>query len=176
MCQRFRPFLLSLLFGPLLWAVACTPSKDSDWDEIKVWVAESFPEVQRTTVAELHERLQGGEAVVLLDARELSEFEVSHLRGAQLATDEAMALERLGTLPRETPIVVYCSVGYRSGDLASKLAQRGFSSVENLEGSIFEWANQGLPLEANGEETDLVHPYDEEWGRLLDAERRADID
>ena len=51
---------------------------------------------------------------VLLDARAPREFAVSHLRGARWVGFEEFNLARVQDLPRNTPIVVYCSVGYRS--------------------------------------------------------------
>jgi hypothetical protein len=45
--------------------------------------------------------------------------------------------------------------------------------VRNLDGSIFAWANEGRPLERNGQPAQLVHPYDALWGKLLDPARRA---
>ena len=50
------------------------------------------------------------------------------------------------------------------------LTERGYGAVRNLEGSIFEWANAGHPVYREGREVSEVHPYDEEWGRLLDRE------
>ena len=67
-------------------------------------------------------------------------------------------------------IVVYCSIGYRSARLARELEQQGVEGVLNLEGSIFEWANSGHGVEREGEAVSEVHPYDEDWGRLLDQE------
>ena len=73
--------------------------------------------------------------------------------------------------------MVYCSVGVRSAGVARRLRAAGFAEVENLEGSVFRWANEGRPLvAAGGAATDVVHPYDAAWGRLLRPERRADLD
>ncbi len=45
--------------------------------------------------------------------------------------------------------------------------------VVNLDGSIFEWANEGRPLD--GDEAGGVHPYNRVWGQALrgEAERRG---
>ena len=51
---------------------------------------------------------------------------------------------------RDTPIVVYCSVGYRSARVARWLGRQGFTNVRNLDGSLFAWANEGRPMEADG--------------------------
>jgi hypothetical protein len=39
--------------------------------------------------------------------------------------------------------------------------------VQNLEGSIFRWANEGRPVYADGMQVDRVHPFDDSWGKLL---------
>ena len=47
--------------------------------------------------------------------------------------------------------------------------------VWNLEGSIFKWANEGRPMvDENGASAQCCHPYSVLWGKLLDADRRAD--
>jgi hypothetical protein len=78
-------------------------------------------------------------------------------------------------MPKETPIVTYCAVGYRSGALATKLREAGFTSVRNLEGSIFQWANEHRPLVRGDEPVTTVHPYSSLWGRLLIDDARAPL-
>ena len=71
--------------------------------------------------------------------------------------------------------MTYCSVGYRSGAFAQTLQEAGYSRVENLEGSIFKWANEGRPVFQDGRRVEKVHPYNDAWGKLLDPSRRADV-
>jgi hypothetical protein len=40
--------------------------------------------------------------------------------------------------------------------------------VSNLEGSLFEWANLGYPLFRGTAAASKVHPYNANWGRLLE--------
>ena len=111
------------------------------------------------------------ERPLLIDVREADEFNVSHLPGAlHLQTGQAIA-----ELVRDTeaPIVVYCSVGYRSAGVADELQALGYSNVLNLQHSIFEWANRDLPLLNGAGETDLVHPFNRAWGTLLDESLRS---
>jgi len=110
---------------------------------------------------------------LLLDVREKEEYEVSHLEGALLATSEKEALLALEGVPPDRPVVLYCSVGYRSSEMAGYLAKKGFRKVYNLEGSIFAWANEGRPVYRGGERAHLVHPYDRIWGKLLKKALRA---
>ncbi|MGH7937844.1 MAG: rhodanese-like domain-containing protein, partial [Bryobacteraceae bacterium] len=76
---------------------------------------------------------------------------------------------------KDATIVTYCSVGYRSAGMARRLHAAGFTRVQNLEGSIFEWANEHRPLVHDGKAATQVHPYDALWGRLLQPEVRAPL-
>jgi 3-mercaptopyruvate sulfurtransferase SseA len=71
--------------------------------------------------------------------------------------------------------VTYCAVGYRSGELAVKLREAGFTSVQNLEGSIFQWANEHRALVCGDKPVKTVHPYSSLWGRLLSDDARAPL-
>lgn len=105
---------------------------------------------------------------VLLDTREAPEFAVSHLRGARLVGYDTFSLATVQDLPKNAPIVVYCSVGARSEKIGAQLQQAGFTDVRNLYGGIFEWVNEGQPVvKAADEPTDYVHAYSRTWGIWL---------
>ena len=132
-----------------------------------------FPAVRAVSTAELAEWIERPTGVppLLLDVRAPAEFAVSHLAGAILAPSAAQARERLRARMNEGPVVLYCSVGYRSADLADQLQAEGFTNLFNLEGSIFQWANEGRPLFRGSARVEVVHPFDDDWGRLLDRRR-----
>lgn len=107
---------------------------------------------------------------IVLDAREREEYAVSHLKDAIHVGYNDFELELLDTVNKEKPLVVYCSIGYRSEKIANRLKGNGFSRVYNLYGSIFEWANRGYPLyNESGEEVKKVHTYNKKWSRWVDA-------
>jgi len=140
------------------------------WKRIKRWVRESFPTVPTISTAELADQLEQPSAPpVLVDAREPEEFALSHLPNAYQAQTIAEVVQ--AGITRDMPVVVYCSIGYRSARFARSLNEVGYQAT-NLEGSIFEWANEGRPLvtNRNGQvvSTDKVHPYDTLWGLLLE--------
>ena len=108
--------------------------------------------------------------VHLLDARAPAEFRVSQLRGATRIDPDAPDLE---AAPRCGTIVVYCSVGWRSGDIANQLSAAGRADVYNLDGGIFRWANEDRPVYRGARRVREVHPYDETWGRMLNEPLRA---
>lgn len=142
-----------------------------DWPGMKRQIRERFPEVRQLEVEQLDAWLRdsGRPAPVLFDVRREEEFRVSHLTGARRLDPGANPPELPPDVDTTTPIVLYCSVGYRSSRMAQRLQDLGYSEVWNLEGSIFEWANAGHPVERDGEPVEEVHPYDAIWGgRFLD--------
>jgi hypothetical protein len=84
----------------------------------------------------------------------------------------ADAYPALDTLASDAPIVVYCSVGYRSAEITKRLRDEGYEA-SNLRGSIFRWANEGHPVVRGDSTVREVHPYDSTWGELLDPSLRA---
>jgi hypothetical protein len=59
--------------------------------------------------------------------------------------------------------------------MATRLRAAGFNHVQNLEGSIFQWANERRPLVRDGTRVTRVHPYSKFWGRLLADGVRAPL-
>ena len=168
--SRILPLLGLALF--VMLAVSCHAI---GWSIIDWKIAHDFPQVKRITPAELAIWLQDPKRPppVLLDVRTAAEYEVSHLQRAQRVQPGAPA--SVIHLPKDQPIVTYCSVGYRSGAFAQTLQRAGYTRVLNMEGSIFKWANEGRPLYRDGQPVKKVHPYNETWGKLLDKARRAEI-
>ena len=168
---------LPLLVSPLS-ALLLACQQTVAWPAVKQRVRAEFPDVEQIRTAELDAWLASGVAPpLLLDVREEAEYRVSHLRGAiridPVSGDSAAVPALPADVGKDHPIVTYCSVGYRSSIVAGRLRAQGYTRVRNLEGSIFEWANQGLPVIRDGEEVRQVHPYSRKWQRLLDAELRA---
>ena len=105
---------------------------------------------------------------VLLDTRSPEEFRVSHIEGGQFVGFDDFTNEHVAGLPRDTTIIVYCSVGYRSEKVGEKMKALGFKNIRNLYGGIFAWKNRGLPVvDNNGDPTDSIHAYNKTWSRWL---------
>lgn len=148
-------------------------SDDMDWESVKLMVRNQFPSVSQISVDGLNTWIleDSSTAPVLLDVREPEEYAVSHLPDAVRARAVTDVEVILKDAPLDTALVLYCSVGYRSSELAVRLLDLGFTNVHNLEGSLFEWANAGLPLFRGTDTVSVVHPYDESWGTLVDREK-----
>jgi len=109
--------------------------------------------------------------IMILDTRKREEFAVSHIKNAIWVGHKAFEQESLvKKIPsKDTPIVVYCSIGVRSEDIGEKLQKAGYTNVKNLYGGIFEWKNQGNAVfNTKHIETDSVHTFNKEWGKLLE--------
>ena len=141
-------------------------------------LSQKFDEVSHLPAARLQSLTP--EQVLLLDVREAEEYAVSHLENA-IQVDPGISNREFmrrfeSSLPHKI-VIFYCSVGYRSSDLAEdlqdRLMKKGATAVYNLEQGIFGWHNSAMPLVNNGGETSLIHPYDDHWGRFLN--RRGEI-
>jgi len=108
------------------------------------------------------------EKYVFLDAREPNEYAISHIPKALNIGYDRWNPSIIKDIDKEQPIVVYCSVGYRSERITKRLEKMGYQNVSNLYGSIFEWANCNLPLEDNeGNSTYKVHTYNRNWSKWV---------
>lgn len=137
--------------------------------EMNQRIAARFPEVPTISVETLAQWMEGrgAAAPLVLDVRAQDEFEVSHLPTAQWAGTERRQRALLEQSSPGQPVVLYCSVGWRSAEATKRLLKAGHP-VFNLRGSIFEWAHEGHPLTDGTRAVQVVHPYDRTWGQLLE--------
>lgn len=113
---------------------------------------------------------------VFIDAREWNEYAVSHVKGAIWVGYKDFELSRLERVDKNSPIVVYCSVGYRSEKVAEKLLAAGYPHAANLYGGIFEWVNRKQALvNLEGHPTEYVHAYSKMWGTWLQVKKKRKV-
>ena len=91
------------------------------------------------TAAEARELLApkpGAQQPVVLDVRNLNEYEAAHIRGAlNIPVDELRF--RLDEVPRGRPLIVHCRSGFRSHLALRILKEKGWTDVRNLTGGFF---------------------------------------
>lgn len=85
---------------------------------------------------------------VVVDVREVKEFEEGHIPGAVNLPLSQLA-SRAGELNRykQQPVVVACRSGHRSVRGAVMLRKQGFETVYNLQGGLLAWERDNLPTE-----------------------------
>ncbi|TXK76556.1 rhodanese-like domain-containing protein [Paenibacillus sp. N3.4] len=75
------------------------------------------------------------EESVIIDVRELHEWEYYHMEEAKLIPMQQIP-HRLGELPDSQPIYLVCAHGVRSYHVAEYLLDHGFDHVVNVEGGM----------------------------------------
>lgn len=109
--------------------------------------------------------------IIFLDAREQKEYNISHIKNAIFVGYDFFNIDSINknkALKKDSKIIVYCSLGIRSEDIAEKLKKAGYTNVENLYGGIFEWKNNNLPVYNTKEkETDSIHVFSKNWSKWL---------
>lgn len=99
----------------------------------------------------------------LLDARTPEEFQLGTLPNAQHLSTLSTALS---DVPVSTPVVLFCTVGLRSGCYAARLAGQGwmvynYSVVEHL------WGNEALVRPDGAHWEGTVHVYSKRYERCF---------
>jgi rhodanese-related sulfurtransferase len=92
--------------------------------------------------SDLHERLNGGERLVLVDVRSTEEFEADHIKGAvNIPVSELAA--RVSELPSDAAIVTVCNLGgARSCGAADQLQGLGDGNAFPLRGGTRGWKDE----------------------------------
>jgi adenylyltransferase/sulfurtransferase len=87
----------------------------------------------------VHEMIEAGESLILLDIRDDGEWEKAHLESA-LHIPFGELSSRMDELDPGQEIIVYCHHGERSVDACLLLWEQGFRKVRNLTGGIEAWS------------------------------------
>lgn len=92
------------------------------------------------TTTEVQEKLQAGEQLHLIDVREREEVAEGHIAGiTHIPLGELEA--RLDELNKDTPYVIICRSGNRSGKATELLNDNGYNAT-NMVGGMLEWAGE----------------------------------
>jgi len=89
-----------------------------------------------------------GNSALLVDVRELEEYERGHLAGAELYPLRHI-IEDAEKLPHDRPIFLICRSGRRSTRAMHWLIGLGFEDVRNLKGGLLSWKALGRPVEVD---------------------------
>ncbi|KAF5826992.1 Rhodanese-like domain-containing protein [Dunaliella salina] len=123
----------------------------------------SFPDVPDMSCEEVASvALQANnKPLIIIDTRTQEEQQVSMLPGPVLTQEE---FEQKQEEFKQHEVVCYCTIGMRSGLLAKRLREQGFSAY-NLEGSILGWTHHNYPLLEKDRRTKTrrVHVFGKQW-------------
>jgi hydroxyacylglutathione hydrolase len=97
------------------------------------------------SVLELKNKLDKSE-ISLLDVREPNEWKEDGIVEGAKCIHFADLQDKIGSLPRDKPIAVTCSVGNRASTAVSILEREGLTDVSNVLGGMTAWTNLGYPI------------------------------
>ncbi len=85
---------------------------------------------------------------LVIDVRDIGEFEAGHIAGAK-HVPEAQLAERIKELEKfkDRPVILACRSGSRSGSAVKILRNNGFTGAVHLGGGIGAWEQAGMPLQ-----------------------------
>ena len=91
---------------------------------------------------DVHEQLKAGSAV-LVDVREVSEYENERIPGAFLMPLSFFDADRFPNIPN-TRVILMCAVGKRSAAAAKQLMKAGVRVTHHMTGGLTGWKESGL--------------------------------
>ena len=105
-------------------------------------------------------QISASNSVLIIDARTHKEQQVSMIPGAISVKDFD---ENPGKDIRSKKLLVYCTIGYRSGIRVKRYCSSGLDAY-NIEGGILGWLHDGLPVEDTEKVlTRKIHVYGKDW-------------
>ncbi len=146
----------------IIWSQQNSPVRSEKWKQKKIttmyneFVTE-FPQISSITVEEF-KQLKKQNNLVIVDVRTEKERMVSVIPGAISKADFEQNLDSY----KDSAIIVYCTIGYRSGRYAQKLLKQGVNAL-NLEGSLLAWSHIDGELVNSSGSTKQVHVFGKRW-------------
>ena len=160
----FRTYLRNLILFLFVFNVFSSYAQDSISELLKTYNSGSVPYMS------VQELAMPKTTAILLDARERSEYEVSHLQNAIHVGYDNFDIETVTEkiTDKSALIVVYCSLGVRSEDISEQLKTAGYTNIYNLFGGIFEWKNNDFTVyNDENKPTENVHAFSAAWSKWL---------
>ncbi|TVP63977.1 MAG: rhodanese-like domain-containing protein [Leptolyngbya sp. LCM1.Bin17] len=107
------------------------------------------PMQPESRVYDLKERLDWGEpALTIIDVRDRSEFNNSHITGAISIPADGLLTAAPKCFESDRDLYIYSNADDESAIIADQLRQAGFSRVSILRGGVAAWKAAGFPVEA----------------------------
>jgi len=122
-----KKLVLALILVCLAWSLASAAVRDISSREAKAL-------------------LEKNRNIFLLDVRTPQENSQAKLPGTVLIPISEFE-RRIGEVPRNRTVLVYCAVGSRSKPVAEYLAKNGYKDVYHMTDGLVGWYRNGFPLQ-----------------------------
>ena len=122
-----KSLILTVIMICMTWSLALAGAKDISAKDAKAL-------------------LDKNKNIFLLDVRTPQENSQGRLPGTVLIPINEIE-RRIGEVPKNKTVVVYCAVGSRSKPVAEFLSRNGFKDVYNVTDGIVGWYRNGFPIQ-----------------------------
>ncbi len=114
--------------------------------QAKAEEAKRQTEIPEMTVRELNELIESGaDAFILVDVRNLNEYEIAKIPGSVLVPlpeiEEGTGIEKIKELAKDHRLIAHCKMGGRSAKALSILKEVGIEGT-NVKGGITAWSRE----------------------------------
>ena len=103
--------------------------------------------IRRVSFDQMKAELPSEPGAVVVDSRQILEWEAGHVEGA-LFMPFYETHDRMGELPKDQPVYVYCGSGYRAAAVASMLHHHGWENVIHVDDNFGNAALAGFTIVA----------------------------
>ncbi len=111
------------------------------------WMAddEQPTTTNRLTFEQLMTEVRDESSAVVVDTRQILEWEAGHIEGATFMPFYEVH-DRMGELPQDVPVYIYCGSGYRSSVVSSLLQNHGWDNVVHVDDDFGNAAKAGFTI------------------------------
>ncbi len=75
----------------------------------------------------------------VIDVREVHEYKRGHIKGA-VNVPLSQLQQRMGDIPKDRTVYLYCHSGMRSKQAAKQLGRNGYTDIAHLRGGMMSWS------------------------------------
>lgn len=110
--------------------------------------------------------LYNNRKAIFIDVREKREQQISIIPGAIVISPETDLNTISSQINKKDILIIYCTIGNRSGKTAKELTEKGYHAY-NLMGGIIGWTHvNGELIDSTGSLTKRVHTYGSKWNKV----------
>jgi phage shock protein E len=109
---------------------------------------EAREETEQTDPDAVHDALESGEDITILDVRKPEEWEEGHIKGVKHLPRGLLERKAADELPdTDARIVTHCASGGAGYAGGQDPGGKGYTNVANMEGGVKAWRERGYEIE-----------------------------
>ncbi len=147
--MKINHTIKSAAFALIGLMITACGSSSKPYENVDGLIASVAPKVTEITVEDLHQKMEAGEMIILIDVREPDEFNPGYIPGAvniprgmiefNILNEPFWENQFLYPPLRTDEIIVYCKKGSRGLLVADVLQRFGFENVKYIKGGFKAW-------------------------------------